>query len=269
MNCYLHPDVAATAFCRSCGRPLCSYCQHPAEGTVFCQEHVPPPYTDRPEPGPYAAPPPNPGPYTPPPGAGPYTAPPAGNPYYPPPPYSHGAQTSPGLAFLLGLIPGVGAIYNGQYLKGLVHAIITGLLISLANASDGTSGQPLLVMLTFAFWCYMPFEAYHTAKKRQLGVPVDEWSSLIAPQSRAGRLPIGPLILIGIGVIFLLDTLHLLDFREFGRFWPVLLILVGAYMLYARISAPTAIPPSSHEPSNPPRPAPSAAEDALGTRHEH
>ena len=45
-------------------------------------------------------------------------------------------NNSPGFAFVLGLIPGVGAIYNGQYLKGLVHAIIFGLLISLANAVE-------------------------------------------------------------------------------------------------------------------------------------
>jgi TM2 domain-containing membrane protein YozV len=259
MNCYLHPDVAATAFCRSCGRPLCSYCQRPAEGTVFCQDHVPAPYAEQPgsysappEAGPYAPPPPNPGPYA------------APNPYYAPPPT--GVRTSPLAAFWLGLIPGVGAIYNGQYLKGLVHAIITGLLISLTNAADGTAGEPLLGMLTFAFWCYMPFEAYHTAKKRLMGVPVDEWSSLMAPQSRAGRIPIGPIILIGIGVIFLLDTLHLVDFREFGRFWPVLLILVGAYMLYARVSSPRA--PASRDASVPPQSAPSAADNVMGTRHE-
>jgi len=34
------------------------------------------------------------------------------------------ADVSPGLALFLGLIPGVGAIYNGQYAKGMVHAII-------------------------------------------------------------------------------------------------------------------------------------------------
>jgi Domain of unknown function (DUF5668) len=263
MNCYLHPDVAAIAFCRSCGRPLCTYCQRPAEGTVFCQEHVPAPYPDQPG---ASAPPPDPGPYTAPGGgSGPYPPPP--NPYYAPPP-PPGVRTSPLAAFWLGFIPGVGAIYNGQYLKGLVHAIITGLLISLTNAADNTAGEPLLAMLICAFWCYMPFEAYHTAKKRQMGVPVDEWSSLMAPQSRAGRVPIGPIILIGIGVIFLLDTLHLVDFREFGRFWPVLLILVGAYMLYARISSPAPVPPTSNDASLPPRPAPPAADNFMGTHHE-
>jgi len=28
------------------------------------------------------------------------------------------------------MIPGVGAVYNGQYAKGLVHVVIVGLLIS-------------------------------------------------------------------------------------------------------------------------------------------
>ena len=55
-------------------------------------------------------------------------------------------------------------------------------------------------MMTLAFWCYMCFEAYHTAKKRQLGFPVEEWSSLLGPAPRTGALPIGPIILIGIGV---------------------------------------------------------------------
>jgi TM2 domain-containing membrane protein YozV len=170
------------------------------------------------------------------------------------------------LAFLLGLIPGVGAIYNGQYLKGLVHAVITGLLMSLASAADNTAGEPFLAMLIVAFWCYMPFEAYHTAKKRQAGAPVEEWSSLLGPPPRTSRVPLGPIILIGIGIIFLLDTLHILAFREFGRFWPVILILLGAYLLYSRLTTQPRIPPASY-PAAPPvtqRTAP----DAMETRHE-
>jgi TM2 domain-containing membrane protein YozV len=145
-------------------------------------------------------------------------------------------NTSPGLAFALGWIPGVGAIYNGQYLKGLVHAVIFGLLISLANSSDGTASQPFIVMTMVGFIFYMPFEAYHTAKKRQLGLPVDEWSSLTGSRTFRSRAPIGPIVLIALGVLFLLDTMHLVEFREIGRYWPVLLILIGVYMLYSRVT---------------------------------
>ena len=95
----------------------------------------------------------------------------------PPPPVP--VSTSPGLAFALGFIPGVGAIYNGQYLKGLVHALIFGLIISLLDAIHGP-GAPLLAICLSAFVFYMPFEAYHTAKRRLAGQPVEEFSSLIA-----------------------------------------------------------------------------------------
>src|ERR1700749_386789 len=97
MNCYLHPDLPATAFCRDCGRALCVECQRPLNGTIFCKDHVPVPEPSVP---PAAA---------------------AANPYLQP---AVPVNNSAALAFWLGLIPGVGAIYNAQYLKGLVHAII-------------------------------------------------------------------------------------------------------------------------------------------------
>jgi hypothetical protein len=146
-------------------------------------------------------------------------------------------QTSPGLAFLLGLIPGVGAIYNGQYMKGLVHAVLFGFFMSFAGAADHTAGEPVLALLVAAFYFYMPFEAYHTARKRQLGVTVDEWSSLISQSRFTSRTPLGPIVLILLGIFFLLDSLHLISFQEIGRFWPVILIVAGAAMLYSRLGA--------------------------------
>src|SRR6187551_395756 len=109
MNCAYHPEIAASAFCRTCGKPLCQNCQRPAQGTVFCEEHAVV----------QAAAPAV--------GYSPYASPYAG------PPISGGP--SPGLAFLLGLIPGVGAIYNGQYGKGLIHVVILGLLISIMGSN--------------------------------------------------------------------------------------------------------------------------------------
>lgn len=216
MNCYLHADLPATAYCRSCGKPLCDDCQRSAQGTIYCQEHAP---------APAANPPVNPqNPYT-----QPLTA--AVPPVVP-------ANVSPALAFLLGFIPGVGAIYNGQYLKGLVHAIIFGFLISILNP-DGRppGGAPMIAIILTAFIFYMPFEAYHTAKRRLLGQPVEEFSSIIASQRFRTRTPVGPVLLILLGVLFLLDTLHLIEFQELARFWPVLLIVAGAFMLYNRISS--------------------------------
>lgn len=198
-----------TAYCRTCGKPLTEETVRMAQGTVFCEEHMP-----QAAPG-QAAPPP------------------------PPSPYAAAAMpnpgVSPGLAFLLGMIPGVGAIYNGQYAKGLVHVLILGLIISI-NSSDSAGGlEPLFGMLTAVFWFYMAFEAYHTARKRMLGEPVDEFSSLIELKGGEGKLPVLPVALIGLGTLFLLNNLDLLRLRAVLKFWPVLLIGAGAWMLYVRV----------------------------------
>ena len=85
----------------------------------------------------------------------------------PPPVANH--EASPGLAFVLGLIPGVGAIYNGQYAKGLVHVIIIGLTISILSNGAARGFEPLLSLLLAAFFAYMAFEAYHTAQRPPAG----------------------------------------------------------------------------------------------------
>jgi hypothetical protein len=140
----------------------------------------------------------------------------------------------------LGLIPGVGAIYNGQYVKGLLHAVVFGLLVSITNGTDESSGHVFLTICTMAFYFYMPFEAYHTARKRQLGLPVEEWSSLMGQGRLSSSVPMGPIVLIAIGILFLLHSLHVLDFRAIGRFWPVVLIAIGGAMLFARLRSRTA-----------------------------
>ncbi|MCS7314077.1 MAG: B-box zinc finger protein [Bryobacteraceae bacterium] len=202
MNCPIHPDSPVVAYCRTCGQPLCTECRRIAAGTVYCQQHLP------------AIVPPSPS----------------------PPPSTFAAGSSPGLAFLLGLIPGVGAVYNGQYAKGIVHVVIFGLLISLTTSEAVRGFEPLFGMLIAIFYIYMPFEAYHTARRRRLGEVVDEFSSILPLRSHAGRFPAGPILLIALGLLFLLHNLELLRIERLLRYWPVLLIGLGVYMLYCRLS---------------------------------
>jgi TM2 domain-containing membrane protein YozV len=227
MNCQNHPEVPATAYCRTCGKPLCDECRRDAYGTVYCAEHFPAPAAGVP-------PPPL---WTPPPSAGapsaPYVAPP------PAPPHVV-SDVSPGLAFFLGWIPGVGAIYNGQYAKGLVHAVIWGLLVSIINSRSSHGLEPVFGILIAVWEFYMAFEAYHTARRRRAGEPVDEYSSLIDLGGRRGTVPVAAIALIVLGVVLLLHTLDLLDFEYVARYWPVLLIAAGAWLLYGRITAHTA-----------------------------
>jgi hypothetical protein len=219
MNCHNHPEIPATAYCRSCGKPLCDQCRRDAYGTVFCAEHAPVP-----------GPAPTAGPYVPPPAPG--QAPPHTTYVY--------ADVSPGLAFFLGWIPGVGAIYNSQYAKGLVHAVIFGILVSMVDSRATRGLEPLFGMVLAVWMFYMAFEAYHTARKRRNGEPVDEYSSLVSMKGRSDQVPVAGVALIVLGILLLLHTLNLLDFEYVARFWPVLLIAAGAYLLYNRFTAPSA-----------------------------
>ncbi|MGH9659227.1 MAG: LiaI-LiaF-like domain-containing protein [Bryobacteraceae bacterium] len=142
------------------------------------------------------------------------------------------------------LIPGVGAIYNGQYAKGLVHALLFGLLISLMSNDSLGGFEPLAGFMLAAYVFYMGFEAYHTARKRAAGEPVDEFSSLM--DVRAGSSA-SAIALIVIGGVFLLDTLDMLRLRELLRFWPVLLIALGVAMLYSRLTGESQDREAGHE----------------------
>ncbi|HEY4901733.1 MAG TPA: DUF5668 domain-containing protein, partial [Terriglobales bacterium] len=233
MNCANHVETPAVAYCRTCGKPMCSTCKRDVRGVVFCEEclasqmsgTMPPP------PGPEAVLP----------GA--------------PPPAS---GSSPGLAAILGFIPGVGAMYNGEYAKGFIHVLIFATLIWAANHVSDLFGIGIA-----AFVLYMPIEAYQTAKAKLMGVrPPDPFGlnnlnlfgSTNQPAATAGvaagapvegqpveedyaggsRIPVGAFVLIGLGVIFLLEQFGWFHFDWLGRFWPIILIAIGIRILMKR-----------------------------------
>ncbi len=156
MTCANHPDRENAAFCQNCGKPLCQECTRVVGSAVFCEPCLAAKL------------------------AGTGTPPPAGRLLHlrrkrqqrklhrlwrRPTPTVPG-EPNPGLAALLGFIPGVGAMYNGQYAKGVVHLIVFAILVSLAN-ENGIFG------LFIAGWvCYQVIEAHHTARARRDGTPL-------------------------------------------------------------------------------------------------
>lgn len=95
------------------------------------------------------------------PGYVPPAYPPAGSPS----PLPTSSLPNPGLATLLGFIPGVGAMYNGQFAKGIAHVVIFAVLVSLSDHVNGIFG------LLVAGWVfYMVFDAYQTARARRDGL---------------------------------------------------------------------------------------------------
>jgi len=222
-------DARIIGYCRMCGKALEGSDATAAEGTLYCAEHAPQAFAPA-EAGAGAAAPPV------------QQAPPlytASSPYATsqPPPLPRGDEhVSPPLAFVLGFIPGVGAVYNGQYAKGLLHVVIFGSIISILSSGAAQGFVPLFGLMIPTFVFYMAFEAYHTAKKRRDGEMVDEFSGLVRARGERPRFPLAPVLLIGFGILFLLDNLDLLRIGRLLRYWPAVLIVLGLYLLYERIA---------------------------------
>ncbi|MGA9640928.1 MAG: DUF5668 domain-containing protein [Terriglobales bacterium] len=183
-------------------------------------------------------------------GAGFPPPPPPGVPagYIPPPvpppmaPMAGSSGPNPTVAGILaGFFPfGVGAVYTGQYAKGLAHLAIFGLLIAGISSADHGGGEAIGaicgIALTF-FWIYQIVDAVRSARAIQAGLPAPDPYGLGATfgggtRVDASKVPVGAFVLILLGAVFLLHTAGLFE-HGFDRFWPVLLIGLGAW-LFAR-----------------------------------
>jgi serine/threonine protein kinase len=71
---------------------------------------------------------------------------------------------SPRRAFWLGLIPGVGALYNGEYQKAVIHVAAFGLISVLLRAA-GSSLHDFFELLRIVFIAYMAFDARRVSEK--------------------------------------------------------------------------------------------------------
>ncbi|HEV2688790.1 MAG TPA: DUF5668 domain-containing protein [Bryobacteraceae bacterium] len=234
MNCTVHTDVPAVAYCRTCGKALCATCKHDVRGVIYCEDCIASRLHD--------------------------TMPAATPPGPQPMPIVAGLESgpNPAIAAFLGFIPGVGAMYNGQFIKGLIHV---GIFSSLVWGADHAgNGADVFFGMGIMFWVfYMVFDAYRTAHAFRMGeAPPDPFGferlwgaprppSAMAPPSPAGMAPpegappegmmgepphappMGAIVLIVIGVLFLLNTLDILRWHWIGRFWPVLLIVIGVW----------------------------------------
>ncbi|HVO57259.1 MAG TPA: DUF5668 domain-containing protein [Dongiaceae bacterium] len=227
MKCAVHHDVDATGYCRNCGKAMCPACSRPVRDVLYCEDclaqvlgHGAPPAAQPPAPGAAAVPP----------AAGYAQSPPPAYVPVPAPYQRQPGQQSPAVAFILAFIfPGLGAIYNRQYNKGLIHiAIFASIILGLASDIDGGLKSMLGIFLA-GFIFYTAFEARQTANAMNAGQqppdPLESWSK---------ERPVGPIILIGLGALFLLGNFHLFDFIHLGQFWPLILIGVGIYLFRNR-----------------------------------
>ena len=199
MTCAVHPDREATGYCRNCGKALCPECTREVRGALYCEDCLSNLL------------------------AGPLS-----------PANSDAAaaarsETNPALAATLGFIPGLGAVYNGEYVKALIQVLIFGGLIA-GVSSDMSSGYIAFLSIALGcFYCYMPIDAYRVAKARRAGQAEPG-----SPVEAKGARPMGAFLLILIGVLFLLSNFGLLQTDWFEKAWPIGLIALGGWLIWDR-----------------------------------
>jgi hypothetical protein len=199
MTCAVHTDREATGYCRNCGKALCPECTREVRGALYCEDCL----------------------------AGLLAGPLS-------PANSDAAaaarsDTNPALAATLGFIPGLGAVYNGEYVKALIQVLIFGGLIA-GVSSDMSSGYIAFLSIALGcFYCYMPIDAYRVSKARRAGQA--EPGPLVEAK---GARPIGAFLLILIGVLFLLSNFGLLQTDWFEKAWPIGLIALGGWLIWDR-----------------------------------
>ena len=276
MDCVNHSGVNAVVYCQICGKGLCTDCvaagamRNVPGGQILCSDCIDawqklqPPFAGVQPSGP-----------------------------------------NPWVAGSLGVIPGVGAMYNGQFFKGFIHVIVFAVLISITNQ------YPIFGLFIAAWILYQSFEAFHTARALRDHLPlpdpfglneVGNWLNLGGRAGRPGagqgpagppaggyppppsagqpqppyqasyqqppyqqppyqgaqqgapqnpyhapfpppppprcwgrREPVGAIVLIALGLLFLLGQLDIFHGRFVEFAWPLLLIALGVWLIVRRI----------------------------------
>jgi hypothetical protein len=192
MKCAVHQELDATGFCRNCGKPLCPQCTREVKSALYCEDCL----------------------------ANLVVA----------PPKSVAGTNSPAAATALGFVPGLGAVYNGEYIKALIHIVVFAALIGILSSNDMSDAyQSMFGILLGVFYLYMPIDAYRVAKARQAGTTP---SSLL--ESGRSNRPIGAAVLIILGVLFLLNNFGWLRGDWVAKASPVALIALGVWLLLRR-----------------------------------
>jgi len=189
MKCTFHPAVDSQDLCSICGKPLCAECAHKIKNKTYCQTCL-----------------------------------------------VEGAEwiaavkhlklpaDAPKKAAWLALIPGMGAVYNNEYMKAVTYFAVFAALSIMGSNIHGIFGFGAVVFLIFTM-----FDAYRTAEaslRRRVQ------TGLVAPETAwHDRTGFGwGIFLIVLGLIFLLQ--NLIPFHFLNRLWPLLFILLGAFLVY-------------------------------------
>jgi hypothetical protein len=194
MYCGYHAKNPAVVQCNQCARWLCPACDHRVRGFPFCQDCIV-----------------------------------AGVEllrHHATPSHILRRKSSPFVATLLSFVPGLGAAYNGQTSKAIVHFAIFASFFQMAVMFP----VHFFILGVVGTWLFAAVDACRTAQLMRAGLSPDAEEDVIARRLYGNPFAWGTTLII-IGTLFLLHTLLgvTLPIKEL---LPVALVALGAYMLF-------------------------------------
>jgi len=196
LYCAYHPKNPGVVQCNQCARQLCSACDHRIRGFPFCQDCIVAGVEllrqERQTTG-------------------------SNIPY---------RSSSPFIATLLSFVPGLGAAYNGQTAKAIVHFAIFASFFQMAVL---TQGLQFFILGVLGTWLFAAVDACRTAQLIRAGLTPDTEEDVIARRLYGNPFAWGVTLII-IGTMFLLHTLLGVQ-MPVRQLLPVALVGLGLYML--------------------------------------
>ncbi len=137
-------------------------------------------------------------------------------------------EKNPSLAAFLAIFPGMGAIYNGNLLKGITYMLIFAVLIVLtSNAQD--SDEVVFGLMIAGFYIFQIIDSYNEASKiNQNNLPEES-----RPSAKEDLSLFSAIVVLVIGIIFQMANFDLLTYRQLTRLWPLALIAFGIKIVFS------------------------------------
>ena len=128
-------------------------------------------------------------------------------------------------------MPGLGQVYVGYYQRGFVHAAVVAALITVLS-SEVEELTPMAAMFMVFFWLYNIIDAgrraalYNEVLAGRTGIELP--ADLMLPG--LGGSTVGGVVVALVGILLLSHTAFGMSLSWLKEWWPVGLILFGAYL---------------------------------------
>lgn len=144
---------------------------------------------------------------------------------------------SPALAAILSIIfPGTGALYNGQFSRGILYMVIFAGLITLQGHG---SGQPFLGLILAGFYIFQVIDAISQARlinDRAAGLKPEAAPPAAADVAAPAGSIFWGIVLVVLGFVLLLANFDVIRYDTIFDFWPVAVIGVGLKLVFEAVA---------------------------------